>query len=172
MSRNIEIKAKIRDTSSFVNKLRNVTGKDPQILDQKDTYFNCPNRRLKLREEQPNHSELIFYQRSNDLSPKLSTYKRLEKLNPAIVELLIEAYGIKVIVKKKRYLFFIEQTRVHIDEVTNLGTFIEFEVVLKENQTIEVGQQIANELLNNLGISKESLISHSYSDLLLSKTHE
>jgi predicted adenylyl cyclase CyaB len=172
MARNIEIKAKIEDTKSFIDKMKNITNKEPLILDQKDTYFNCPNGRLKLREEPPEHSELIFYQRGNDLTPKLSTYKRLQKLDPAFIELLTEAYGVKVIVKKRRYVFFIDQTRIHVDEVEQLGMFIEFEVVLKDDQTVEDGQIIAKDLLTKLDISEKSLISNSYSDLLLSQNNE
>ena len=169
MARNIEIKAKIKDTASFIDKMKEMTNKEPLILEQKDTYFNCSNGRLKLREELPDSSELIFYNRSNDSSPKLSTYKRLQNIDPSFVELLTEAYGTKIIVKKKRYVFFIDQTRIHVDQVEDLGTFIEFEVVLKDNQSVDDGQKIANDLLSKIGISKESLISHSYSDLLLNK---
>lgn len=40
------------------------------------------------------------------------------------------------------------------------------QVVLKEHQTLEEGQQIAFNLMDKLGISKSDLISTAYADLL------
>lgn len=69
-----------------------------------------------------------------------------------------------------RYLYIVGQTRVHVDEVKGLGDFMELEVVLSPDQTIEEGQSIANDLLKKLGINKEDLITGSYMDLF-HKTH-
>ena len=49
------------------------------------------------------------------------------------------ALGVRGVVKKTRRLIMIGQTRVHIDDVEGLGTFMELEVtnaLYKENQTI------------------------------------
>jgi hypothetical protein len=42
-------------------------------------------------------------------------------------------------------------------------------VVLEEGQTTEFGQNIADELMEKLGIFKEDLLSGAYMDLILAK---
>lgn len=56
------------------------------------------------------------------------------------------------------------QTRVHLDDVQGLGHFMELEVVLRPDQTLEQGQSIADDLLVKLGISSDDLITGSYMD--------
>ena len=41
---------------------------------------------------------------------------------------LSRSLGIKGIVKKKREIYMVGQTRVHVDEVEGLGNFMELEV--------------------------------------------
>ena len=57
-------------------------------------------------------------------------------------------------------------TRIHLDEVEGLGTFMELEVVLSKDQTSEYGAAIAGDLMTKLGIQTEDLISGAYIDLL------
>jgi len=45
--------------------------------------------------------------------------------------------------------------------------FVCIQVVMKEGQTIEEGQRIAEDLMSKLGINKEDLIEGAYMDLLL-----
>lgn len=69
-------------------------------------------------------------------------------------------------VAKRRFLYRIGRTRVHLDEVEGLGTFVELEVVLDEGQTPEEGQAVAEELLVDLGVEDGDRISGAYIDLL------
>ena len=59
------------------------------------------------------------------------------------------------------------QTRVHRDQVEGLGDFLELEVTLSEGESEEKGVQIANELMEKLGVDKDDLISGAYMDLIL-----
>lgn len=77
------------------------------------------------------------------------------------------ALGIIGSVKKTRYFFLYEQTRIHVDRVENLGDFLELEVVLLPKQSAEEGKEIAEFLMNKLDIVKENLIKEAYIDLLL-----
>ena len=47
----------------------------------------------------------------------------------------------------------------HLDLVKDLGSFLELEVVLKENQSIEEGQIVAEKLMQDLKINPEDLIA-------------
>ena len=69
-------------------------------------------------------------------------------------------------VRKRRRVYFRGQTRIHLDQVEGLGTFIELEVVLEPNQEFARGVAIAEDLMSKLGIAREDLISEAYVDLL------
>ena len=79
--------------------------------------------------------------------------------------------GIRGQLKKTRTLFLTGQgqTRIHLDQIENLSSnlFIELEVILNENQTIEQGQIIADQLCQKIGIQKENYIHSAYIDLIL-----
>lgn len=66
-------------------------------------------------------------------------------------------------------LYIVGQTRVHIDNVQDLGHFMELEVVLQPEQTLEDGQIIARDLQQKLGVKDEDLITCAYMDLLREK---
>lgn len=65
----------------------------------------------------------------------------------------------------------VDQTRIHIDAVEDLGNFMELEVVLQAEQTLEEGQTIARDLQNKLGVKDEDLIDCAYVDLLDKKNN-
>ena len=67
------------------------------------------------------------------------------------------------------------QTRIHLDDVEQLGTFAELEVVMQEGQTVEDGTSIATDLMQKLDIHQTDLVDGAYIDLLekrkVSKAH-
>jgi predicted adenylyl cyclase CyaB len=137
------------------------------ILPQEDTFFNCPAGRLKLRELGPDCGQLIYYQRQDTNGPKHSEYKIFETGNPAgLKAILAEAYGIRGVVIKQRYLYLCGQTRIHLDDVQGLGRFMELEVVLAPGQTDAEGQAIASDLMDKLGIAEKDLIDTAYMDMI------
>uniref|UniRef100_A0A183CH27 CYTH domain-containing protein n=1 Tax=Globodera pallida TaxID=36090 RepID=A0A183CH27_GLOPA len=82
-------------------------------------------------------------------------------------EALARAIGISGIVRKTRTVFIYQgQTRVHLDRVDGLGDFLEFEVCLTDDQTVQEGQQIADDLLQLLNVRKCALIKGAYFDHL------
>ncbi|MFP6610954.1 MAG: CYTH domain-containing protein, partial [Pirellulales bacterium] len=73
--------------------------------------------------------------------------------------------GIRGEVRKRRWLFLAGQTRIHLDEVEQLGHFIELEVVMRSNQPTAEGEAIANKFVQRLGITPADLIETAYIDL-------
>jgi predicted adenylyl cyclase CyaB len=76
---------------------------------------------------------------------------------------------VRGVVRKRRYLYLVGQTRVHLDEVEGLGEFMELEVVLRPEQSDAEGQAIARDLMTRLGIREEDLLEGAYMDLLEGK---
>ena len=60
----------------------------------------------------------------------------------------------------------VDRSRVHLDEVRGLGSFLEIEVVLGDGDTAAEGERIARELLAALGVPESALVAHAYIDLL------
>lgn len=136
--------------------------------EQTDTYFNVSNGRLKLREGIIENN-LIYYNRNNQPGPKSSQFN-LIKVEDAkgLKEVLERSCGIKMVVKKRREIYYINNVKFHIDEVPELGSFVEIEAgnILADKTEAELLTQ-CNFYLNEFGIKDEDLVSVSYSDLLM-----
>jgi len=167
MARNIEIKARIDSVESLWPLVVNIADEGPIEIIQDDTFFACPNGRLKLRAFSDHDGQLIFYQRPDSAGPKQSFYVISPTASPdTLRQSLTLAYGESGRVQKHRTLFMVGRTRVHLDRIEGLGDFLELEVVLGECESSETGVSIAHELLEKLGINHHQLIEESYVELL------
>jgi len=167
MPANIEIKARVHNLKRLQQKVEQLSDTACQVLQQEDTFFNCPNGRIKLRVLGPQNGQLVYYQRQDITGPKHSEYKIFETADPSgLKQILAEAYGVRGVVSKIRYLYMIGQTRIHLDDVKGLGMFMEIEVVLQAEQTDAEGQAIAEALMQKLGVRKIDLIESAYMDLI------
>lgn len=72
---------------------------------------------------------MIYYERPDIEGPKLSVYSKCNiPHGNDLLNVLTLSLGIKGVVKKTRHLYIHEHTRIHIDDVEELGKFIEIEV--------------------------------------------
>ena len=167
MARNIEIKAALSDIALIYERLRQTAAHGPEVLMQKDIFYRMPFGRLKLRQINLLNSEIIYYFRKNDEGPKLSKYYRFKLKKPKLAHFYLSfLFGLQGVVEKKREVFFIERTRIHIDNVLSLGYFIELEVVLSPSESTLHGEKIANDLLSFFDIQEHFLIDKSYLEML------
>ena len=167
MPRNVEIKARIESVEALIPRVAPLADSGPTQIDQDDTFFPCENGRLKLRAFPDGTGELIFYRRSDRRGPKESSYAisptpSAETLRTA----LTAAYGESGRVTKRRILFRVGRTRVHLDRVEGLGDFLELEVVLAEGEATEAGVAEARSLMEKLAIEASNLVEGAYLDLL------
>ncbi|WP_460528083.1 class IV adenylate cyclase [Chitinimonas naiadis] len=167
MANNIEIKANVADLAVLEDRVKALAMQPCTDIAQDDTFFACPNGRLKLRAFSADAGELIFYQRPDRAGPKSSFYILSTTQAPdTLRETLTLAYGQVGRVRKQRRLYQLGRTRVHLDEVEGLGSFMELEVVLAEGEAPEPGAREAQDLIAALGILPEDLIETAYVDLL------
>jgi adenylate cyclase class 2 len=127
----IEIKAKIEEDLS--NKIIENNGVFLREVFQEDIYFNHPCRdfkesdeALRLRKE-GNNFILTFKGRREE--GKIKKREEIEaKVEESIIEIL-ERLGFKkvCIIRKKRKEFSLGNVKIFIDDVENLGKFIEIE---------------------------------------------
>ena len=167
MSRNIEIKAHIASIAALIPQVEAIADQGPVEIRQDDTYFVCGAGKLKLRMFSPEEGELIYYRRALEAGPKESFYLRSPTTAPeSLRELLTQAHGQIGRVQKHRTLFLAGRTRIHLDKVTGLGEFLELEVVLRDEESLEAGVAEAHGLLQRLRVQPSQLIEGGYLDLL------
>jgi adenylate cyclase class 2 len=169
---NIEIKAWCADASFILNYLQQQQARFVGVDEQTDTYFNTSNGRLKMRQG-PIENALIYYNRENKAGPKLSEVKLLPLDSNAelLKELLTKSNGVKVVVKKKRAIYFIDNVKFHIDEVEELGSFVEIEAIDKDGSLgLEKIKEQCYFYLQQFQIGEADLLTHSYSDLLINQS--
>jgi predicted adenylyl cyclase CyaB len=73
-----------------------------------------------------------------------------------------------VIVDKQRAIYFIGNVKFHIDEVKELGSFLEIEAIGEYGEEKQLDEQ-CKYYMDVLQVVNEDLIPESYSDLLLKK---
>ncbi len=167
MPLNVEIKARISHSEFIRSYLRDSNAEFRGTDFQTDTYFNVSAGRLKLREGNIENN-LIYYERTNSPGAKESSFHLVWIPDAkALKDVLTKSLGIKIVVKKKREIYFIGNVKFHIDEVESLGDFAEIEASdLDADIPKEELQRQCDFYSNELRIKKEDLVSVSYGDML------
>jgi adenylate cyclase, class 2 len=167
-AKNFECKARCADIGAAETKLSTLNpffhGEDHQC----DTYFNVQYGRLKLREGNIENA-LIHYERENTANAKLSQVILYQHQPDAHLKAaLAAALGIKVVVQKKRRIYFIDNVKFHFDTLEGLGHFIEIEVIDRSGELpLEQLKAQFDTYAAFLGILPTDYMAHSYSDMLL-----
>lgn len=167
MPLNVEIKARStahdRIRAILEGEQARFVGEDHQI----DTYFHVPRGRLKLREGTIEHA-LIFYERTDSAGPKTSHVHLYRPApDPALKALLTAALSVRVVVDKRRAIYFVENVKFHLDRVERLGTFVEIEAIDTDGTRGEAALRAQCEhFLRLFEIEESDLVRRSYSDLL------
>jgi len=164
---NVEIKARCSHSAQCRQILLSL-GADYRGLDEQiDTYFHCSHGRLKLREGTIER-QLIFYQRPDNAGPKESQVALFAVAadSAALRHLLAEALGVRLTVKKRREIYFIQNVKFHLDVVEPLGSFVEIEAI---DQDGTLGREAlyrqCRHYIKVLKIDPGDFIEQSYSDL-------
>lgn len=168
---NFEFKARSDNNSKLEEVIKSgpcrYVGSDHQI----DTYFKVPNGRLKLREGTIENA-LIYYNRENTAGMKQSDVVLYQhQPDTALKLILTKSLGIKVVVDKFRKIYFVDNVKIHFDEVKDLGSFVEVEAIDKDGTLgIEKIKSQCESFRNLFNIKKDQFIAESYSDLLVKKS--
>jgi adenylate cyclase class IV len=168
MARNLELKSRLHDLPSARLVAARLSGGQPQVLEQVDTYFFCPRGRLKLREIPGEIPHLVAYVRPDQSAARTSDYLLVPVSDaPELKAALAAALGVWGTVHKRREVSLVENVRVHLDEVERLGTFLEFEAVLHTPEQERLPPAQLDRLSQEFGLEPGDFIAGSYSDLLL-----
>lgn len=154
----------------------------PERLRQVDTYYRVPRGRLKLRRieqlrvdgstnPERRTAELIGYDRPDDHGSRWSAY-RVAEIDPRVAGDLHDAlsltHEVLVRVAKRRDVMRIGATRIHLDQVDDLGAFVELETVIGTQEDGDATHE-HEAVIALLRLDRFASIAESYSDLLLAR---
>lgn len=146
---------------------RLVADAGPVEILQDDSFFHCATGRLKLRTLSASEGYLIHYERPDSTQPKPSDYSIVPTTTPDLLrDTLAAAPGPRGRIAKRRTLFMVGNTRIHLDDVEGLGHCMELEVVLDADDSAADGVAVARGLMTRLGIGERQPIDRAYIDLL------
>lgn len=164
--RNIELKCRCRDLEAVRARALAAGAREAGVLEQRDTFFTGGRARLKLRELGAGRAELISYQRPDLAEPRASDYRVATVERAAeLAAVLDQALGTAGVVEKRRRLLLLRNTRIHLDEVEGLGTFVELETVLAGQPDVEGERELA-EIEAALGLERAARVAVPYVELL------
>jgi predicted adenylyl cyclase CyaB len=165
MPQNLELKARISSILQICLKAEQLGAVLSGVLYQKDQYYRCSSGKLKLRTSNNGRPELIFYKRPDRRGARYSDYIVLPITDrKAADDVCSGCIGKEVKVVKKRHLYLYKNARIHVDSVSGIGSFLEFEVIVKYGK--QQAQKMMQILIDHFQIKYSDRISLSYSDLL------
>lgn len=166
MPLNIEARAQIEDAERAIHRVAEITGVSPREVAQDDLFFNVHRGRLLLRREQ-DHSELIFYSKGERKEPRPSAYFRRPVHNAELTERdLASRFGVAARVVKRRWIFEFGDGRIHIDDLGDMGSFLEIAVPAESDATLPRAYAKVRKLARAVGIPESRLVAEEYETLL------
>ena len=173
----IEVKASVEDPKQLERSLIEFGATPIGIETQADTYYNAPYRdfgktdeALRIRVE--DGKSVLTYK-----GPKMDKVSKTRKeVETEIKDIdgmgdILSSLGFFPVatVSKKRKNFRIGDFFISLDEVRDLGHFIEVEISVKDSRNFQEKVESIFKFMGKLGINRESSIRKSYLEMILEK---
>ena len=173
----VEVKAWLENERELEQLLHQIGAKYLKTINQSDIYYNHPNKdfkktdeALRIREEEKKY---ILTYKGPKIDEKTKTREELEVYfnEKKKMQEILEGLGFKAIyeVKKSRKIFNLNEIKIAIDKVEDLGTFIELETEVDSKEEVLNAVNLLLAKLKILGISETKTERRSYLELLLEK---
>lgn len=162
---NVEFKSELRELDAARLQCTAMGAKLIGVLEQTDTYFRLADGRLKRREAEGEPVEWIYYHRADRVEPRLCHYSILSDAQ-ARRRWGTASLRTWLTVRKRRELWMQENVRIHLDEVEELGTFIEFEAIVSRDFSVDVCQEEVAGLREAFAPILGEPVSRGYADLM------
>ena len=176
----IEVKAGVEDPKSIERCIIELGATPIGIETQADTYYNAPDRDFGKTDEalrirvQDGKSVLTYKGPKMDAISKTRKEVQTEIKDTDNMGNILSALGFFPVatVSKKRKNFRIGDFYISLDEVRNLGHFIEVEIAVKDPRNYEEKVESIFKFMAKLGIDRESTIRKSYLEMVLEKNEK
>lgn len=173
----IEVKARVNDPKYLERSIIQLGATPIEIENQADTYYSAPYRDFEETDEalrirvQDGKSFLTYKGPKMDRISKTRKEIELEIVDVNAMGNILTSLGFLpvAIVTKKRKNFRIGDFFIALDEVNDLGNFIEIEISVKDSVYFEEKVETVFRLFEKLGIKRDSSIRKSYLEMILEK---
>lgn len=168
MARNVEVKARVTDLAAVRTRALALGARPAGTLDQTDRYYELDGgHRLKLRTTPNAPAELIRYDRPESSGVRPSNYEISSVRDEEAEACLVPKTPPIAVVHKRRELLLLDNVRIHLDTVDDLGTFVELEAILDESHDDTTCTAQVHRLTEALGLEPATFVRASYGDLIL-----
>ncbi|HKB86291.1 MAG TPA: class IV adenylate cyclase [Ignavibacteriaceae bacterium] len=161
---NLELKVRLRNPDEVLNKIKDINAEFKGELNQTDVYYKKQNGILKLRLENGTQT-LIKYVRNEKSGERWSDYNLISLEKNDAREYLKDILEEEIVVEKQRLLYLYDNTRIHLDTVNRLGSFLELETLVINGKD-DAGRRFEN-VVELLSLDKENELRKSYRDLMM-----
>lgn len=173
----VEVKAWIKDFNDTKEILKVLGARKIRKEHQEDVYFNAPHRdfaetdeALRIRKISQNNDKKIFMTYKGAKMDKISKTRReiefrIEDSKKAA--LILENLGFSSVatIKKERTIYLLDEFIISLDNVYDVGNFMEIEKETKEGEDFEDSLNKIFEIYKRLGIT-EGFERRSYLEML------
>ena len=175
----IEVKARVEDPRKLERAIIAFGATPLGIVKQADTYYNSPNRdfgdtdeALRIRVED-GESFLTYKGPKLDKVSKTREEFQTEINDVSTMGNILSSLGFIPVatVIKKRKNFRIGDFLIALDEVRNLGDFVEIELNAKNSNNCEEKVETLLKFIEKLGISRKVTIRKSYLEMILERSN-
>lgn len=176
----VEIKIKIKDANVIGKNLQKLGFSTGDFVKESDLYFDKQDHQIK------NSDSALRIRSSKNITLNQNTYfltykgPKLDQVSNTRkeVEIQIEdaekckeilnslGYSLVYPVIKTRQYFHLDKITACLDQVENLGTFLEMEVIVPSEYEREKALEQLFTLLDKLGYQRESIVKTSYLSML------
>ncbi len=164
---NLELKARCSDLAAARQTIGRLGARFEAVEEQCDTYFHVPHGRLKLREIDGRTATLIWYERPDREEVRASAYYLVPVADAGTMHTaLAAALGVRGEVRKRREVYLWHNVRIHLDQVADLGSFVELEAVVGPEAGEAVSRARLEQVRGALGLAGVEQIAGSYGDLM------
>lgn len=166
-TRRFELKARDPDPARTAAACESLGAEPGTEVTQRDTYFQGPRGRLRVRQEEGGGAQLYADERIALVGEEGRRWLFDLGEPEVLIETFSESLGVEAVVVKRRRLFFWGGVRIHLDAVADLGCFIELQVSEAEDFKLALLEVRAETLQRALEIADADLVGESYVELVL-----
>jgi adenylate cyclase class 2 len=174
----VEVKTRINDPKLVERSIIALGASPVGIEAQADTYYSAPYRDFAKTDEalrirvQDNKCFLTYKGARMDSISKTRKEYEVEVNDTDNIGNILSSLNFTPVatIVKKRKKYRLEDFIISLDEVRNLGNFMEVEVSIRDSKSHEEKVESIFRLLKKLGVSRNESIRKSYLEMILEKS--